>query len=127
MKLLGRHLSIAILTLLSAFSVHYIVFEWALDSHKDYFWKIYAFIFLLFLVAMLLIELLEKNFKEQLGYFFLVIIALKLMSVKIFMDSFSAKEETAFKISIISLYLLSLILLTWLSAKKLLTQDQKKE
>lgn len=123
MKFFGRNFLIACTSLLTIFFLHFVLFEWILDSKKSYFWPMYGFISAVFLISIILVELLERSFKEQLGYFFLIIIALKLVAVKIFIDSFPNKTEAEFKLSLLALYLISLVLLTWLTAKKLLDTE----
>lgn len=119
----GKSFLIAIGLMLAAIAIHYGLMHWGLGIQKPYFVSIYIFVILLLIISSLAVILLEKNFKEQLGYFFLVIVALKLLAAKLFIDSFPENKEPEFKISLILLYLLSLGLVTWFTAQKLLKQE----
>ena len=123
MKAWIKSFLISITFLVTAILIHFVLFEFVLKIQKPYFTSIYIFIFFVLILSSLLIQLLEKSFKEQLGYFFLVVVALKLLAAKIFIDSFPQKDEAEFKFSLLILYLVSLILITWFTAKKLLNQE----
>ncbi|MDX9705680.1 MAG: hypothetical protein RBT46_08255 [Weeksellaceae bacterium] len=111
------------LLLLSIF-LHFILMNWILGIQKPYFSSIYFFVFSVLIISSLAIQALEKNFKEHLGYFFLVIVAVKLLAAKIFIDSFSENSEFLFRISLIVLYLICLVLITWFVAQKLLKLER---
>lgn len=123
MKAWTKNFMISLVWLSSAIFIHFILFEFILKIQKLYFSSIYIFIFCVLILSSLLIQILEKSFKEQLGYFFLVVVALKLVAAKVFIDSFPENNEPEFKFSLLVLYLISLILITWFTAKKLLNQE----
>lgn len=76
------------------------------------------------MVTLVLVQLLEKSFKQQLGFMFLVIVALKLLSAKLFMNKFPEYKEDEFKFSFLVLYMMSLILITLYTAQKLLKSEK---
>lgn len=109
--------------MLAAIVIHFGLTQWVLEIQKSYFVSIYIFVLLLLVISSLMIVFLEKSFKEQLGYFFLVVVAFKLLAAKLFIDSFLENKEVEFKLSLIILYLISLGLITWFTAQKLLKQE----
>lgn len=118
----------AMIILLVCILSHYLLMEWVFKIHKPYFISIYVFTFLVLMITMTVIELLEKKYREFLGYIFLIIVVLKLFSAKLFMNSFVNWRENEFKFSFLVLYLISLILITWFVAKKLLKEkDDEKQ
>lgn len=123
MKLWIKNFLIALFGIFAAIGVHYVLFEFILGVEKPYFRSIYIFVFLILIISILLIQVLEKSFKEQLGYFFLIVVAFKLFAAKLFIDSFDEYQESEFKMSLLILYLISLILITWFTAKKLLNTE----
>lgn len=123
MKAWIKNFLISLACLSTAIFIHFILFEYILKIQKNYFSSIYIFIFCILILSSLFIQILERSFKEQLGYFFLLVVALKLVAAKVFIDSFALKDEAEFKFSLLILYLVSLILITWFTAKKLLNQE----
>lgn len=123
MKIWTKNFLIVISILLAAIGIHFFLFDVILNSSKPYFLSIYIFVFLILIGSSLVIQFLEMGFKEHLGYFFLVIIGIKLVAAKVFIDSFPNSQESEFKFSLLVLYLISLILITWFTAKKLLNQE----
>ena len=123
MKAWTKNFLISLTCLSTAIFIHFILFEFILKIQKDYFSSIYIFIFCVLILSSLFIQVLERSFKEQLGYFFLLVVALKLVAAKVFIDSFPQKYEAEFKFSLLVLYLVSLILITWFTSKKLLNQE----
>jgi hypothetical protein len=81
-----------------------------------------VFTILVLITTLLIIEFLERKYREYLGYFFLIIVTLKLVAAKIFMNSFENWRENEFKFSFLILYLISLILITRFAIKKLMTE-----
>jgi len=116
--------SILIGILLAFILVHFGLMKFILGVEKYYFIPIYSFVLIVLLVTILIVQFLELKFREHLGYFFLVIVALKLIAAKIFMNNFAEWKENAFKFSFLVLYLVSLILITWFVAKKLLREER---
>ncbi|NLN34229.1 MAG: hypothetical protein GX159_11640 [Flavobacteriaceae bacterium] len=102
--------------------IHYISTKYILQIEKTYFVSIYVFTILVLITTLLIIEFLERKYREYLGYFFLIIVTLKLVAAKIFMNSFENWRENEFKFSFLILYLISLILITRFAIKKLMTE-----
>lgn len=123
MKIWTRNFLIVLGILLMAIGIHYFLFAILLENSKSYFSSIYIFVFLILILSSLVIQFLEIGFKEHLGYFFLVVVGVKLVAAKVFIDSFEQKQEPEFKFTLLVLYLISLILITWFTAKKLLNQE----
>lgn len=117
---IDKNFLLALTGILLAISLHFILFEWIFEIQKPYFQQIYIFILIVFVLSILAVQLLEINFKEQLGYFFLVVVAVKLLVAKLFVDRFDEYQEPEFKFSLLGLYLISLIFITWFTANKLL-------
>lgn len=121
--MLSRNFLLACVVMGVVLGLHYLIFQFGLDNYKTYFESIYLFISLLFVITLSLIQIIEKIYKEQLGYFFLVIVALKLGAAKIFLNSIPEWQEPVFKFSFLGLYLISLILITWFTARILLKSE----
>lgn len=111
-----------LLIFLVCIAIHYISTKYILQIEKTYFGSIYLFTILVLSITLLIIEFLERKYREYLGYFFLIIVTLKLVGAKIFMNSFENWRENEFKFSFLILYLISLILITRFAIKKLLTE-----
>lgn len=111
-----------LLIFLVCIAIHYISTKYILQIEKTYFGSIYLFTILVLITTLLIIEFLERKYREYLGYFFLIIVTLKLVAAKIFMNSFENWRENEFKFSFLILYLISLILITRFAIKKLLTE-----
>lgn len=102
---------------------HFILMNFILDLPKSYYSAIYLFVILALLITSGLIIILERNFREFLGYLFLIIITLKLVAAKVFIDFIGKKDEPEFKFSFLVLYLISLTLITWFTSRKLLKSE----
>lgn len=111
-----------LLIFLVCIAIHYISTKYILQIEKTYFGSIYLFTILVLITTLLIIEFLERKYREYLGYFFLIIVTLKLVGAKIFMNSFENWRDNEFKFSFLILYLISLILITRFAIKKLLTE-----
>lgn len=111
-----------LLIFLVCIAIHYISTKYFFQIDKTYFVSIYVFTILVLITTLLIIEFLERKYREYLGYFFLIIVTLKLVAAKIFMNSFENWRENEFKFSFLILYLISLILITRFAIKKLLTE-----
>lgn len=94
------------------------------SEFKSYYTSIYLFTGILLLITLLIIQFLEQKYREFLGYLFLIIVTLKLVAAKIFMNSIEQRQENEFKFSFLVLYLISLILITWFTVKKLMNQER---
>jgi hypothetical protein len=103
--------------------LHFVIVQGILGIAKPYFTSLYIFTSLLLLITLLVIQFLEFKWRDYLGYFFLVVVAFKLVAAKIFMNSFEQRSENEFKFSFLVLYLISLILITWFTAKKLMNEE----
>lgn len=111
-----------LLIFLVCIAIHYISTKYILQIEKTYFGSIYLFTILVLSITLLIIEFLERKYREYLGYFFLIVVTLKLVGAKIFMNSFENWRENEFKFSFLILYLISLILITRFAIKKLLIE-----
>lgn len=111
-----------LLIFLVCIAIHYISIKYFLRIDESYFTSIYLFTILVLITTLLIIEFLERKYREYLGYFFLIVVTLKLVAAKIFMNSFENWRENEFKFSFLILYLISLILITRFAIKKLMTE-----
>ena len=111
-----------LLIFLVCIAIHYISTKYFFQIDKTYFVSIYVFTILVLITTLLIIEFLERKYREYLGYFFLIIVTLKLVAAKFFMNSFENWRENEFKFSFLILYLISLILITRFAIKKLMTE-----
>lgn len=116
------------LFLLSAMFVsillHFLIVQMGMGIQREYFLPIYLFVFVVFVITIYLIQLLDKYFHAHLGYMFLIIVALKLVSAKLFINTFTDFKQNEFKFSFLVLYLISLVLITWYAAQKLLKSER---
>jgi predicted tellurium resistance membrane protein TerC len=120
---LDRNFFLVIGIFLGCILLHFGFVESFLNETKSYYSSVYIFTTILFIVTLLIIQFLEYKWREYLGYFFLVVVALKLVAAKIFMNTIELRHENEFKYSFLILYLVSLILITWFTAKKLWNQE----
>ncbi len=111
-----------LLIFLVCIAIHYISTKYFFQIDESYFTSIYVFTILVLITTLLIIEFLERKYREYLGYFFLIVVTLKLVAAKIFMNSFENWRENEFKFSFLILYLISLILITRFAIKKLMTE-----
>lgn len=111
-----------LLIFLVCIAIHYISTKYFFQIDESYFTSIYVFTILVLITTLLIIEFLERKYREYLGYFFLIVVTLKLVAAKIFMNSFENWRENDFKFSFLILYLISLILITRFAIKKLMTE-----
>lgn len=118
-----KSFGIAIGALFFSIFIHFSLMQWGLKIEKPYFFSIYIFVTVILIVSSFVVQILEKRFKEYLGYFFLIIVAAKLLAGKVFIDSFAEKDENLFKITLITLYMISLAMITWFVAQKLLKPE----
>lgn len=121
---IDRNFLLSILIMLGVIAIHFVIVQIFMGIDKPYFMPIYIFTGLVFMVTLVLVQLLEKSFKQQLGFMFLVIVALKLLSAKLFMNKFPEYKEDEFKFSFLVLYMMSLILITLYTAQKLLKSEK---
>ncbi len=119
-----KQLFVAAGIMLGCFLVHFLILVLGFDIYREYFFYIYLFVFTAFLISILALQVLEKTQKEQLGYYFLAIITIKLGAALIFLKKADGHEEQAFRISLMILYLISLSLITWYASQKLLNSTK---
>ncbi len=103
--------------------LHYFIGT-TLGLSTDYFFQIYAFLFFITLFIILLIELSDLHFKEQLGFIFMAIIVFKFIAAIAFMkitDMSVAPQKYHFLIA----YLMLIFVYTIYVARKLLRTDKK--
>lgn len=120
---LTRNFFLAIGIFLLTILLHLGFVQVFLEESKPYYTSIYVFTISLLVVTLLVIQLLEYKWRDYLGYFFLVVVAIKLVAAKIFMNSIEQRHENEFKFSFLVLYLISLILITWFTVQKLMNEE----
>jgi hypothetical protein len=121
---LSRNFFLAIGWFIIAIIFHIGFVQIIMAETKPYYSSIYIFTSILLLITLLIIQFLEYKWRDFLGYFFLIVVALKLVAAKIFMNSIELRQENEFKYSFLVLYLISLILITWFTAKKLMNEER---
>jgi len=81
---------------------------------------VYGFTFSICAVALFFMAAANTVFHKQLGFFYIGVISLKLLSAIVFMKNFKPIGEPEFKFSFIILYLISIVLITIFTARLLL-------
>ena len=103
--------------------INYLILKWGMSSETD-FTSIYLFTTLVCTLTLFLIAEINSFFHKHLGFIFIGVIALKLLSAKLFMDYSEQLNNGEFKFSFIILYLISLVLITLFTARLLLNPEK---
>jgi|SRR5690554_66796 hypothetical protein len=103
--------------------LHFLLIRYGFDSAADYS-NVYTFSFLLCLITLLLVAFANLIFHKQLGFVFIFVISLKLMSAAIFMKQSDFNEQPELKYSFVVLYLISIVLITVFTARLLLYPEK---
>lgn len=103
--------------------IHYLILKLGMSSETD-FTSIYLFTTLVCALTLFLIAEINSFFHKHLGFIFIGVIALKLLSAKLFMDYSEQLNNGEFKFSFIILYLISLVLITLFTARLLLNPEK---
>lgn len=99
--------------------IHFVIMKFVIGFDGDLL-PVYGFTFSICAVALFFIAAANTVFHQQLGFFYIGIISLKLLSAVVFMKNFKAIEQPEYKFSFIILYLVSIVLITIYTARLLL-------
>ncbi len=114
---------IVVLIFLLQSILHYAIADY-FDLATPLFFKMYGFLMFLTLLVIVLVEFTNRNFKEQLGFVFLAIIAFKFLAALFFMQLTNLDESSA-RYHFLIAYLLLILIYTLYVALKLWNTDKK--